>query len=107
MRACSPRPPTTPNTILHNQIAIGRSIVQPTDDINVFEHRQAPHLFGLGLIGSVSESTIQAGADPDDADGDGISGRAHILPNDGRVGCLGWKADVPSVAEFVRDAMAA
>jgi CxxC motif-containing protein (DUF1111 family) len=38
---------------------------------------------------------------------DGISGRAHILPNDGRVGRLGWKADVPSSAEFVRDAMAA
>ena len=27
--------------------------------------------------------------------------------SDGRIGRLGWKADVPSVAEFVRDAMAA
>ena len=101
-------PPTTPNTILHKQIVIGHSIVQPTDDINVFEHRQAPHNFGLGLIDAISEETILSNADPDDTDGDGISGRAHILlPNDGRIGRLGWKADVPSVAEFVRDAMAA
>ncbi len=99
-------PPTTPNTILHKQIVIGQSIVQPTDGINVFEHRQAPHNFGLGLIDAISEATIRENEDPDDADGDGISGRAHVL-SDGRIGRLGWKADVPSVAEFVRDAMAA
>ena len=45
-------------------------------------------------------------ADPNDSDGDGISGRAHVL-QDGRVGRFGWKADVPNSREFVRDARAA
>ncbi len=99
-------PPTTPNTILHKQITIGYSIVQPTDGINVFEHRQPPHNFGLGLIDAISEETLLTNADPDDADGDGISGRAHVL-SDGRIGRLGWKAQVPNIGEFVGDAMAA
>jgi len=41
--------------------------------------------------------------DPEDADADGISGRVHVL-SDGRVGKLGWKADVPTLADFTRDA---
>jgi CxxC motif-containing protein (DUF1111 family) len=68
--------------------------------------RQTPHLFGLGLIDSIPSATIMANADPADGDADGISGRAHILPG-GRLGRFGWKAQVPSVAEFVGDAMAA
>ncbi len=99
-------PPDTPNTILHKETQIGSRIVTPHASINVFEHRQTPHTFGLGLIDAISEQTIMEAADPEDADGDGISGRVHIL-SDGRIGRFGWKADVPSVAEFVRDAMAA
>lgn len=100
-------PPTTPNTILHKQIRVGFDHVRPTEDINVFEHRQAPHTFGLGLMDAISEETILSNEDPDDADGDGISGRAHVLPGDGRIGRLGWKAQVPSLREFIRDGMAA
>lgn len=70
----------------------------------VFEPRQTPPLFGLGQIDRIAEATIVALEDPDDADADGISGRAHVL-SDGRVGRLGWKANVPSIAEFSRDAM--
>lgn len=73
---------------------------------NAFEGRQTPHVFGLGLIEQIDREEILAAADPDDEDGDGISGRAHILA-DGRLGRLGWKAQVPSVREFVRDAMGA
>ena len=100
-------PSTTPNTILHKQILVSFNLPEPTGEINVFEHRQTPHTLGLGLIDAISESTILALADANDEDGDGISGRAHVLPGDGRIGRLGWKAQVPSVAEFVRDAMAA
>jgi len=99
-------PPTTPNTILHKEIRLGHPIIKATPDCNVFEMRQTPHNFGLGLIDAITEDTIRSHEDPADANADGISGRAHVLPNDGRVGRLGWKADVPSVAEFVRDAMA-
>jgi len=62
-------------------------------------------VFGLGLIDRVAEEAIAARHDPDDADGDGISGRMHRLPNDGRLGRYGWKADIPSIDEFVRDAL--
>jgi CxxC motif-containing protein (DUF1111 family) len=99
-------PPTTPNTILHKEIRQGFRLPASTAGINIFEHRQTPHTFGLGLIDAIAEATILDNADPDDSDGDGISGRAHIL-GDGRVGRFGWKAQVPSVGEFVRDAMAA
>jgi len=99
-------PPTTPNTILHKEIRLGFPIVTPTPDCNVFEHRQTPPTFGAGLIEAIPEDIILSHADPDDADGDGVSGRPHILA-DGRLGRFGWKAQVPSAAEFMRDAMAA
>ncbi|MFQ5413279.1 MAG: di-heme oxidoredictase family protein [Phycisphaerae bacterium] len=93
-------------TILHKQTTdLGQPVV-PQDGVTVFEHRQTPHTFGLGLIDAIDDATILAGADPDDADGDGISGRASVVA-DGRVGRFGWKAQVPSIAEFVRDGMAA
>jgi CxxC motif-containing protein (DUF1111 family) len=46
---------------------------------NFFSARLAPPLVGLGLLEAVSESTIAALADPDDADQDGISGRMQIV----------------------------
>ncbi|MEZ4236190.1 MAG: di-heme oxidoredictase family protein [Myxococcota bacterium] len=76
----------------------------PEAGANVFEHRQTPHVFGLGEIADISEATILSHADPDDLDGDGISGRPAWTPGD-RLGRFGWKAQVPSIEEFVRDAM--
>lgn len=56
--------------------------------------RIAPHLPGMGLLDLVSEATILEYADPDDANGDGISGRAHwiIEESEKRIGRFGWKA---------------
>ncbi|MCB9705656.1 MAG: hypothetical protein H6711_27570 [Myxococcales bacterium] len=71
---------------------------------NVFEPRQTPTTLGLGLIDGISEDTILGLADPDDLDGDGIRGIV-AMTGDGRVGRFGWKASVPSVAEFARDAL--
>ena len=53
--------------------------------------RLAPPVFGLGLLEAISEQDILAGADPQDRDGDGISGRSATV--DGAVGRFGWKAD--------------
>ncbi len=76
----------------------------PCDPLSdYFELRQTPALFGLGLVDRITESAILANEDPTDVDLDGISGRAHVL-SDGRIGRLGWRADVPSIAEFTRDA---
>lgn len=53
--------------------------------------RLSPHLIGMGLLDLVPTSQILAFADPDDTDGNGISGRPHWLP-DGSLGRFGWKA---------------
>jgi CxxC motif-containing protein (DUF1111 family) len=67
------------------------------------ESRQTPTVFGVGILDRVAPEAIIANADPTDVDGDGIRGVAHIFV-DGRVGRFGWKAQIPSLVEFVRDA---
>lgn len=59
--------------------------------------RVAPAMAGMGLIEAIHPADILAGADTDDKDGDGISGRAPLLA-DGRLGRFGWKAAQPDVA---------
>jgi len=65
--------------------------------------RVAPQMIGLGLLEAIPEALIRAGADPDDADGDGISGRTNVVwhADEGRValGRFGWKAGAPSVRQ--------
>ncbi|MBM4267476.1 MAG: hypothetical protein FJ144_12830, partial [Deltaproteobacteria bacterium] len=39
--------------------------------------RRSPALYGVGLVDAIPEEAILARADPDDRDGDGISGRAN------------------------------
>ena len=41
--------------------------------------RMPPPVFGVGLIEAIPDSTILKNQDPDDADGDGISGRANMV----------------------------
>ena len=77
---------------------------EPDSSANVFERRQTPTALGLGLIERIPAEAILFLEDPGDVDQDGIAGRAHVLP-DGRLGRFGWKANVPSVREFVRDAL--
>ncbi len=70
--------------------------------------RIAPSVFGVGLLEAIPEADILAQADPDDADGDGISGKANMVwdAENGRValGRFGWKANVPSVLQQVAGA---
>ena len=63
-----------------------------------------PFLFGLGLVEAVPDDAILARHDPDDADGDGISGRAARLA-DGRLGRFGRKAEFPTLVEFAAGAL--
>ena len=67
------------------------------------EMRNPPTALGVGLIETIPDAVILANEDPDDADGDGIYGVANIVEG-GRVGRFGWKAQVPTVREFIRDA---
>lgn len=41
--------------------------------------RIAQQMIGLGLLNAIPAADIIAGADPDDADGDGLSGRGQIV----------------------------
>lgn len=61
--------------------------------------RSTPDVLGFGLLDAVPDSAILALADPDDADGDGISGRPNRF-FDGRLGRFGRKALVPTLDEF-------
>jgi CxxC motif-containing protein (DUF1111 family) len=92
-------------TIIHRQTTAIDHTNLPQESVNVYEHRQTPHLFGLGLIESIPDEAILANADPDDLrEPFGISGKASFTDG-GLLGRLGWKAQVPSIAEFVRDAV--
>jgi CxxC motif-containing protein (DUF1111 family) len=66
-----------------------------------FSARIAPQLIGLGLLEAVPEEQILSWADGEDADNDGISGRASIVedPTNGvqRLGRFGYKASTFSV----------
>jgi CxxC motif-containing protein (DUF1111 family) len=62
-----------------------------------------PFIFGLGLVDAVPETHITRRADPDDADRDGISGRAGI-DKLGRVSRFGRKADQPTLRSFIETA---
>ena len=58
--------------------------------------RVAPPVFGMGLIEAIPESALLDIADPNDLDGDGISGRFNMVPDlDGQIvnGRFGRKAN--------------
>ncbi len=59
--------------------------------------RMAPVMIGLGLLEAITEDDLRALADPEDEDGDGISGELQIT-EDGRIGRFGWRAGAPDVA---------
>ncbi len=65
--------------------------------------RVAPQMIGLGLLQSIDEADLLAHADPDDADGDGISGRPNrvwdVASESVMLGRFGWKANQPSLEQ--------
>lgn len=65
--------------------------------------RVAPQMIGMGLIEAIADADIMAAADPDDLDGDGISGRANRVWSDTHdqvmLGRFGWKAGKPTIAD--------
>ena len=77
------------------------TIPSATADIATFA---VPFLFGLGAADLVPEQALHEAADPDDRDGDGISGRVGRTA-DGRAGRFGRKADVASLDDFTHLAL--
>ncbi|BBB24662.1 thiol oxidoreductase [Amphritea japonica ATCC BAA-1530] len=65
--------------------------------------RVAPHMLGLLLLEAIPESDILSLSDPDDTDGDGISGRPNrvwdMFSEQQALGRFGWKAGNPTVIQ--------
>jgi CxxC motif-containing protein (DUF1111 family) len=67
-----------------------------------FSPRVAPAVFGAGLLEAIPEAQILQFSDPDDADGDGISGRPNrvwsAVAGKMVIGRYGWKSNQPDIA---------
>ncbi|MDE0960286.1 MAG: hypothetical protein OSB09_05845 [Planctomycetota bacterium] len=83
----------------------GREESNPLAD--VFEQRQTPHTLGLGLIETIPDSEILSHEDPNDLDGNGCRGVARMIDVGAflEVGKLGWRGQVPTLSDFLRDAL--
>ena len=80
------------------------------DATTTLSPRVTQPMLGLGLVEAIHEADILALADPGDADGDGISGKAAIAidPKTGKqaLGRFGWKAQSATVRQQSADAFA-
>lgn len=69
----------------------------------LFSPRVAPAVHGMGLIDAIEDKTILAMSDPEDKDGDGISGRPNyvwdVVNEKKSIGRYGWKANVATLKE--------
>jgi CxxC motif-containing protein (DUF1111 family) len=72
--------------------------------------RVAPQMIGLGLLEAIPAADILAHADPDDLDGDGISGRPNIVwsveHDQPMLGRFGLKAGNPTLMQQSAEAFA-
>lgn len=83
----SPNPELGP---LVTSITVDAMAYGPLAPNTRLEARRAPMLYGVGELAAIPEATLAALADPDDRDGDGISGRLGT-------GRFGWKALEPTI----------
>ncbi|HMN97702.1 MAG TPA: di-heme oxidoredictase family protein [Phycisphaerales bacterium] len=103
-----------------------QEVLPPPPVANIYVFRVTNSSLAAGLIEAIPDAAILANADPFDLDGDGVSGRAHLVPvleecratpegpdcpdgPDGpvaplRVGRFGWKAQIATVLGFSADA---
>lgn len=70
--------------------------------------RVAPQMIGMGLLQAIHPGDLEALADPEDVDGDGISGKVSrvrdLRTGEMTIGRFGWKASNPSVRAQTSDA---
>jgi CxxC motif-containing protein (DUF1111 family) len=75
----------------------------PLDPETTLSPRVATPMIGMGLIEAIADSDLLSHADPDDADGDGISGTAALvrdhLTGKVAIGRFGWKAQNATVRD--------
>lgn len=100
----------TPYELRRPEISIEDLAFGPLADDVLISPRLAPQVIGVGLLEAIPADDLRAAADPDDADGDGISGRVNLVPDprtgDEIVGRFGWKANVGTVEGQIAGAFA-
>lgn len=98
----------TPYTLMAPTYRVDDLAYGPLSDTIHISPRVAPQMIGLGLLEAIPAARLEALADPDDADGDGISGRLnhvwHAPTNSRQIGRFGWKAEQPTVRSQVTGA---
>ncbi len=84
---------------------------QLPESANHVRERVTPSVLAFGLVEALADAQLEANADPDDSDGDGVSGRVHwVQPIESdassplRAGRFGWKAQIATVLSFSADA---
>jgi CxxC motif-containing protein (DUF1111 family) len=75
----------------------------PLADDVMISPRVAPAVHGLGLLQAVDARVLEALADPDDDNGDGISGRPNYVwdrkSKSIQIGRFGWKSNQPTLEQ--------
>jgi CxxC motif-containing protein (DUF1111 family) len=91
----------------HSVAELGYSCALPVGlplEANVISLRNAPSLFGVGLVDAIPDEAILANTAPR---ADGVQGRPNFVDVEGqrRVGRFGWKAQVADLDRFVAEAL--
>ncbi len=90
------------------RIEVKQSNGEPMPPNIHMSYRQPPPLIGLGLLEAIPDDELLALVDPDDEDGDGISGRVNVAWDEAAqaaaIGRFGHKASVPRLDEQVAGA---
>ena len=98
----------TPYRLRSPQIQVTLANGEPLADTVKISPRIPPHVYGLGLLEAIPEADIVAVSDPDDADGDGISGRPNwvwdMQAKGTALGRFGLKANSPNLLQQSADA---
>ena len=93
----------TPYTLRKPSYEVTELAYGPLGDDILMSPRVAPAVFGLGLLENIPEENLMAQADPEDQDGDGISGRPNRVWNvetqAQSIGRFGWKANKPTLLQ--------
>lgn len=88
-------------TLRHPKYSVADLAYGPLADDVMLSPRLANPMIGLGLVEQIPAEDILANADPEDANGDGISGRPNwtVAPETNTValGRFGWKAGMASI----------